>query len=549
MIYKLFIKNFAIIKNIEIYFKDGFSVLSGETGAGKSIMLDAIALLMGKRSDRGLLFDKSKKCVLELSLLVEENKKELFVKNNIEYKSKTIIKREILSSGKSRSYINNTPISLSLLNSITSNFIEIFSQNQSLNLKSSENQLDLIDKVSQSNIELSNYQRLYKEYISLNNDLENIKETNTLSESEIDFLKFQIKELENSRLKIGEKEDLESEFKLLENSSIILEFLSNTFQSLSNENGINSKIFEIENNINNVSHLSDSFMKLKDRITSTRIELQDIEDDIRTHSESISTEPEKLEEISSRIDNLNSLLIKYRKKEVSELIEHLEQLNSKLKASSDYDSIILEKKEEINLAEKKLIKSAKILSHKRKSICKKFADEVKNQLKKLGIKFPIFIVDIIENRDFTLKGSDEIKFLFSANKGTDAQDLNRVASGGELSRLMLCISNLTSRYYKLSCLIFDEIDTGVSGEIADLLSEMMKSISQNKQVISVTHLPQIASKAKNHFKVFKKEISNKTVTEIKLLNKEERITEIAKMLSGKKVTDTSINNAKELLNQ
>ena len=549
MIYKLFIKNFAIIKNIEIYFKDGFSVLSGETGAGKSIMLDAIALLMGKRSDRGLLFDKSKKCVLELSLLVEENKKELFVKNNIEYKSKTIIKREILSSGKSRSYINNTPISLSLLNSITSNFIEIFSQNQSLNLKSSENQLDLIDKVSQSNIELSNYQRLYKEYISLNNDLENIKETNTLSESEIDFLKFQIKELENSRLKIGEKEDLESEFKLLENSSIILEFLSNTFQSLSNENGINSKIFEIENNINNVSHLSDSFMKLKDRITSTRIELQDIEDDIRTHSESISTEPEKLEEISSRIDNLNSLLIKYRKKEVSELIEHLEQLNSKLKASSDYDSIILEKKEEINLAEKKLIKSAKILSHKRKSICKKFADEVKNQLKKLGIKFPIFIVDIIENRDFTLKGSDEIKFLFSANKGTDAQDLNRVASGGELSRLMLCISNLTSRYYKLSCLIFDEIDTGVSGEIADLMSEMMKSISQNKQVISVTHLPQIASKAKNHFKVFKKEISNKTVTEIKLLNKEERITEISKMLSGKKVTDTSINNAKELLNQ
>ena len=182
MIYKLFIKNFAIIKNIEIYFKDGFSVLSGETGAGKSIMLDAIALLMGKRSDRGLLFDKSKKCVLELSLLVKENKKDLFIRNNIEFKSKTIIKREILPSGKSRSFINNTPVSLSLLNSITSNFIEIFSQNQSLNLKSSENQLDLIDKISQSNIELSNYQRLYKEYISLNNELENIIETNTLSE-------------------------------------------------------------------------------------------------------------------------------------------------------------------------------------------------------------------------------------------------------------------------------------------------------------------------------------------------------------------------------
>ena len=249
------------------------------------------------------------------------------------------------------------------------------------------------------------------------------------------------------------------------------------------------------------------------------------------------------------IDKLNNLLLKYRKKEVSELIEHLEQLNSKLKASSDYDSIILEKKEEINLAEKKLFKSAKILSHKRKSICKKFADEVKNQLKKLGIKFPIFIVDIIENRDFTLKGSDEIKFLFSANKGTNAQELNRVASGGELSRLMLCISNLTSNYYKLSCLIFDEIDTGVSGEIADLMSEMMKNISQNKQVISVTHLPQIASKAKNHYKVFKNEMSNKTVTEIKLLNTDERVIEIAKMLSGKKVTDTSISNAKELLNQ
>jgi len=549
MICKLTIKNFAIIKHVEIYFKDGFSALSGETGAGKSIMIDAIALLMGKRSDKGLLFDKNIKCVLELSLLVEKNKRELFIKNNLKYESKTIIKREISSSGKSRSFINNTPVSLSTLNSITSNFIEIFSQNQSLNLKSSENQLDLIDKISQSNIELLNYQKLYKEYIFLNNELENIKETNTLSPTEIDFLKFQINELENSKLKIDEKEELESEFKLLENSSTILEFLSNTFQNLSKENGINSRIFEIENNIKKVSNFSNTLTKLKERIISTRIELQDIEDDIRIYSESINTEPEKLDKISSRLDNINNLLVKYRKKEVSELLELLNQLKSKLKASSDYDTFILEKKEEIYLTEKKLLKSSKILSKKRKSICKKFADEIKNQLKELGIKSPIFIVDIIENRDFTIKGSDEIKFLFSANKGTNAQELNRVASGGELSRLMLCISNLTSNYYKLSCLIFDEIDTGVSGEIADLMSEMMKNISQNKQVISVTHLPQIASKAKNHYKVFKNEMSNKTVTEIKLLNTDERVIEIAKMLSGKKVTDTSISNAKELLNQ
>lgn len=549
MIKKLQINNFALIKNLEIDFSRGFSVLSGETGAGKSIMLDAIALLMGKRSDRESLFDKDTKCVLELSLLIENNKKNIFIENNINFDSDTIIRREILTSGKSRAFINDNPVSLSVLNLITSNCLEIYSQNQSLSLKSSENQLDLLDKISNSNNHLIEYQYIYKQFISLNSEIERIKETHTISDSEIDFLKFQINELEKSNLKIGEKEKLESEYKLLENSSSIIENLSRTIKNLTIEGGVNSKISEIESDLKKISDFSNSLSELKKRISSVRIDLQDIQEDLRVQFESININPQELENISNRLDSLNLLLAKHRKNNISELIETLEEMNLKLKISSNFDSFLEEKNQKLSMIKNKLILSSEKLTKKRKSTCNKFAEEVENQLKKLGIKFPVFKINIKKKDEFSPKGLDEVQFLFSANKGSEPQEIHKVVSGGELSRLMLCFSYLTSNYENLSCLIFDEIDSGVSGEIADLMSEMMKDISKNKQVISVTHLPQIASKACSHFKVYKTELSNRTITEIKLLKKEERVNEIAKMLSGKKVTESSINNAKELLSQ
>ena len=549
MIKKLLIKNFALIKNLEIDFSSGFSVISGETGAGKSIILEAISLLTGKRSDKESLFDKNIKCILEISLKIKNNKKNIFIKHNIDFDSDTIIRREILTSGKSRAFINDTPVTLAILNLITSNYLEIYSQNQSLSLKHPENQLDFLDKISHSKIQLTEYQSIYKEYMSLNLEIAKIKETNILSDSEIDFLKFQINELENSNLRIGEKEKLESEYKLFENSRSILENLSKAIQNLSVDGGVNSKISEIESDLKKISDISEPLNDLKERIYSTRIELQDIEEDLRFHSESINMNPEEFINISNRLDTLNSLLVKHRKNDITELLELIEEINLKLEASSNFDSLIEKKNQKLSKIKDKLIFSSKKLTEKRKSVCDVFTTEVENQLRKLGIKSPVFNINISKKEEFSPNGIDDVKFLFSANKGSEPQEIHKVVSGGELSRLMLCFSYLNSNYENLSCLIFDEIDTGVSGETADLMSEMMKDISQYRQVISVTHLPQIASKASSHFKVYKTELSNRTITEIKLLNVEERIKEIAKMLSGKKVTESSIINAKELLSQ
>ena len=293
---------------------------------------------MGKRSDRESLFDKDTKCVLELSLLIENNKKNIFIENNIDFDSDTIIRREILTSGKSRAFINDNPVSLTVLNLITSNCLEIYSQNQSLSLKTSENQLDLLDKISNSNNQLIEYQYIYKQFISLNSEIERIKETHTISDSEIDFLKFQINELEKSNLKIGEKEKLESEYKLLENSSSIIENLSRTIQNLTIEGGVNSKISEIESDLKKISDFSNSLSELKKRISSVRIDLQDIQEDLRVQFESININPQELENISNRLDSLNLLLVKHRKNNISELIETLEEMNLKLKISSDFDS-------------------------------------------------------------------------------------------------------------------------------------------------------------------------------------------------------------------
>ena len=549
MINKLLIKNYALIKNLEVEFDRGFTVISGETGSGKSIMLDAISLLMGKRSDRGSLYDKEKKCILEIEIEIDRNKEVFFTKNDLDFDEKTIIRREISYSGKSRSFINDTPVSLSVLNDVVSSSLEIYSQNQSISLKSEDKQLELLDNLASSEDLISNYKVVYNKYNKLKNEIENIQKGNKLSDSELEFLNFQIEELFQSKLKKGEKEELESQFIILENASNIIEKLSESFQSLSEENGVNSKISEIENDLQKLSDFSDNLNDLVERISSVRIELSDIELEINLLSNSVDNNPESLTVVSNRLDHLNSLLVKHRKLSISELIVLLEEMNLKVQSSSDFEKIIKKKNKELNVCEKELQIHSDILTENRKSVAASFKNNVEIHLQKLGIKSPVFNVEITELKSFTSLGKDRVQFLFSANKGSLPLEIHKVASGGELSRLMLCFSYLLSEFNDLSCLIFDEIDTGVSGEIADLMSEMMRSMSENRQVLSVTHLPQIASKADIHFKVFKSESIRRTTSEIIKLNMEGRIEEIAKMLSGKKITKTSISNAKELLSQ
>ena len=549
MINTLLIKNFALIKSLEVDFEKGFTVVSGETGSGKSIMLDAISLLMGKRSDRGSLYDKEKKCILEIEIELSNDKQVYFKKNNLDFDNKTIIRREISYSGKSRSFINDTPVSLSVLNDIVSSTIEIYSQNQSISLKSEEKQLELLDNIANSEGLIQNYKVVYNKYNKLKNEIENIKKGNKLSDAELEFLNFQIEELFQSKLKEGEKEELESQFIVLENSSNIIEKLSESFQLLSEENGVNTKVSQIENELQKLSDLSERLNDLVERVSSVRIELSDIESEMNILSELVDNNPESLMIVSNRLDHLNSLLGKHRKSTVYELILLLEEMNLKVQSSSDFEKIIDKKNKELKLCENELQIHSNVLTKNRKSVASSFKSNVEFHLQKLGIKSPVFNVEITELSSFTSLGKDKIQFLFSANKGNEPLEIHKVASGGELSRLMLCFSYLLSEFNNLSSLIFDEIDTGVSGEIADLMSEMMKSMSEKRQVLSVTHLPQIASKADIHFRVFKSESNDRTTSEIVKLNMEGRIEEIAKMLSGKKITKTSISNAKELLSQ
>jgi DNA repair protein RecN (Recombination protein N) len=549
MIQRLLIKNFALIENLQIDFTEGFNVLSGETGSGKSIILDAISLLIGKRSDRESLFDKEKKCILESQLYLESDKKHLFKNHNLDFESETIIRREIFPNGKSRSFINDTPVSLTVLSEIVSSNLEIYSQNQSISLKSEEKQLNLIDKLADSEGLLNKYQTLFTDYNKLQSEICQIKNGKRLSESELDYLNFQIDELEKSGLRKGEKKDLEEEYNILEHSTSIIENLSKSYNLISEENGINSKLSEIEIDLSKISSFSENLADLYSRITSIRIELQDLENEIQIQSESVNVNSDSLKVVSERLDHLNTLLVKHRKSEIRELLEVLNEMKLKKSASSDFDKIIQQKEKEFFLKETELKKISDRLRLKRKSICNLFQSNVEDHLKKLGIKSPIFKVEITEKDTFTISGKDNVKFLFSANKGTEVSEIHKVASGGELSRLMLCFSYLVSEFDALSSIIFDEIDTGVSGEVANLMSEMMLSMSKKRQIISVTHLPQIASKADTHFKVFKSEINNRTISEIKRLEQSERVEEIAKMLSGKTVTETAINNAKELLSQ
>ena len=547
MIQSIFIQNFALINSLNLDLSKGLTILSGETGSGKSIILDAISLLCGKRSDRGSLLDKDKLCVLEATVIINKKGKNIFTDHNLHYIERSIIRREISHSGKNRCFINDNLVTLSVLNQFMSNLIDIYSQNYSISLKSEDKQLELIDKLSVSFNLLSKYQKIFTRYRQLSDEILIIKEGSQLSDMEIDFLNHQIQEIESLNLQLDEKDKLESDVKILENSKDIIESLSNAYQYLSNENGILSNLSKVNSEINSLSVSSPKIKEIKDRISVSLIELDDLSDSINSFNQTIEINPESLMEKSTRLDNINSLLVKHRKSTIVEILELLKQMKIKIQSSLDFEEIILDKKNQLNKIEIDLNKASELLTKSRKSIFPNFKKNIETYLKKLGIKDPVFNILLSDKDYYSNTGKDSVSFMFSANKGTDPAEIHKVASGGELSRLMLCISYLLSEVDDVSSIIFDEIDAGVSGEIASLMSDMMKRMSKEKQIISVTHLPQIASNGDTHFKVYKKDSQNRTITQVKELVYDDRVHEIAKMLSGKKVTDISISNAKELL--
>tara|TARA_B110000240_G_C13512021_1_gene460179 strand:+ start:4880 stop:6511 length:1632 start_codon:yes stop_codon:yes gene_type:complete len=543
MLKHLKIKNYALIKELSLDFDDDFTVISGDTGSGKSILLNAIGLLFGKRYDKNIINEK--KCVIEAIFIINPSFNFFFTNYNLDFDINTIIRREISIEGKSRVFINDTPVTLNKVKELSSHLIEIHSQNESLLIKNENEQINILDKLASNVLLLEKYQTEFINYRNLINSLAEFKANNQNSEIENDFLKFQFDEINEANLIEDEKEELESRILLLSNIEEISETISISNNLLSSENGIFSSLNTIQKKISKFK----IFAGLSDRLNTNLIDLNDILSDILSYENNLDDNPKELLQLLSRLDLLNSLLQKHRVTSLKDLIIIKDKLSEKINSSANYNNHV--KELNLNIANKfNLVKS---LSHKitlsRQKVKNNFENEIVQSLKLLSIPHAKFVVNITEKDKPSFSGIDNVIFSFSANKGKKVENLSKVASGGEVSRLMLAIKYFMSKHQSPKTLIFDEIDTGVSGEIASYMGDLMKDISGKSQLITITHLPQIASKASSHIKVFKEIINNQSQTKAIYLNDNERVNEIAKLLSGKKISSAAILNAKELLNQ
>ena len=545
MIKSLHIQNYALLKNVFINFTDGFTVVSGETGAGKSIMLDALSLLLGKRVERFSADENRSKSTIEAIFIIDRSKKQFFTDNDLDFEEETVVRREINAIGKSRAFINDTPVLLQVLTAFGKQIIEIHSQHQSVLLKDEQAQFLLIDQLAKSEKELASYQNELKKYTALVSALNTIKKSGSLSLSELEFLQFQFEELNTANLIENEKEELENKISLLENVDGISNAIAEGEHYLNNEQGVFTSLSVVKRKLNEF----DTFSELSARLDVVLIELNDINAELSDINNKLNTNPEELLKFNNRLDILNNLLLKHRKNFIEELIDLKLEIEKKIQLSSSFEMQVNAKQIEIEKQISVLKAAAEALNTKRNKVLPKIKQQLQEHLQQLGMPYAKFEVVFTEINQFYQNGNTTISFLFSANKGSVLQEVAKVASGGELSRLMLAIKYITAQLSKVNILVFDEIDTGVSGEIASLMGDMMLKISKENQLIAISHLPQIASKANSHLKVVKRIVDSNTISDVVALNQQQRVEEIAKLLSGKKLTKAAFDNAEELLNQ
>ena len=550
MITSLSIKNYALIEKLTIDFSKGFSTITGETGAGKSIILGALGLVLGKRADLTSLKNKDEKCIIEAHFEISKyNLLPFFEVNDLDYENDTIIRREILPSGKSRAFINDSPVNLQELQELSLFLIDIHSQQQTQELSDENVQFEIIDAIANNKETILEYQSLLKSYKSDKSKLNSLLKRQSESKKEQEYNTFLLDELVAAQLKSGEQETLEADFEKLNNVEIIKESIDKSLAIANEEQiGVLHNLNEIKVSLQKIASFSTEYHSLLERITSLTIEFDDISDEMNRCSEKLINDPEQLDLISQKLQVIFTLQKKHQVLSVDELLEIQANLeNSVLELGNMEEEIaaltisIGQKTVELdafsNTIHTNRLESIPVLSQKLITI-----------LETLGMPNVRFNIDINTTETYFQNGKDELQFLFSANKGTDFGLLKKVASGGEMSRIMLAVKAILAQYSKLPTLIFDEIDTGVSGEIAIRMGEIMKEMSQEMQIFAITHLPQIAAKGNAHFKVFKSTVGDDTQSELKLLNEDERIVEIAQMLSGTIVSDSALNHAKALLN-
>jgi len=543
------IKNFALIEDISLEFTDHFSIITGETGAGKSIILGALSLLLGKRADLNSIKDSEKKCVIEGHFSIGSfNLSSLFDALDLDYEEHTIIRREILPSGKSRAFVNDTPVKLSNLSELGVHLIDIHSQHETLSIGNIDYQYSVLDTVAQNSKVKQDYKVNFKLLSEHKRHFEELKSIQVKADETYDYNVFLLSELKEAKLKTGLQEQLESEQRKLSHVEELEEKLGQSFQHLDEESmGVISQLREVNLQMRKAAQLDTNLEELYRRVESILIEVEDISSETQSQLESLEADPKVLDQINTQLQHIYNLQKKHHVSNVEGLIETQNELEEQVSVKENAEQALREGQAKIDDQTEKLKSIAKTLFKSRQDTTKVISSSVESMLSDLGIPDAKFEVRGSYTNVFTPKGADEFEWVFSANKGSALQDLKKVASGGELSRITLAIKSLLAEFENLPTIVFDEIDTGVSGDIATKMGSIMKKMSSSLQVVSITHLPQIAGMGEQHFKVYKTTENEKTKSNIKILKGQERVVELAEMLGGDKTSVSALAHAQSLL--
>ncbi|MGB5667077.1 MAG: DNA repair protein RecN [Maribacter sp.] len=550
MLSNLSINNYALIDRLNVSFAEGFTCITGETGAGKSILLGGLSLVLGKRADLSTLRKKDEKCIIEGEFLISKyGLKSFFLDNDLDYEDTTIIRREILPSGKSRAFINDTPVNLDVLSQLGDRLIDVHSQHQTLRLAENDFQLKVIDSLAGNKTLLDEYSKHLFDYQTTLKEVAQLIDFQSNAIKEHEYNSFLLKELEAAPLNEGILEQLEEQYQQLSNVETIVEQLSKGHRLLNDEQvGVLNLLAELKQVASKLSSYGNSFELLKARIQSVFLEVDDIGADLQDLLENSEMNPSLLDEVNSKLQLLYDLQKKHGVKGITSLLNIKEELLAKVEATENIESTIAKKQEELVAKELSLNKIANSISKGRQKVIPNLKAQLEDSLNLLGMPSARFKIELNTSKEFKTNGKDDLSFLFSANKGTNFGELKKIASGGELSRIMLTIKSILAKYENLPTMMFDEIDTGVSGEISNRMGDIMHEMSKTMQIFSITHLPQVASKGDHHFKVFKEDVNNATHTNMKELSQDERVVELAEMLGGKELSDSAMAHARQLLN-
>jgi DNA repair protein RecN (Recombination protein N) len=545
----LSIKNYALIDHLNVKFTNGFTVITGETGAGKSILLGGLSLVLGKRADLSSLREKEDKCIVEAEFEISKYGLEAFFsENDLDYEARTIIRREILPSGKSRAFINDSPVTLDILSQLGDQLIDVHSQHQTLRLADNDFQMKVIDALADNGKLLKEYSSKLFQYQTTQKELQKLVDFQNSASKEHEYNSFLLQELNSAPLKDGILDELEEQYEQLNNVEIILEQLSHGQQLLNDEQiGVVNLLTELKQVSNRLASFGHQYSDLNERVKSVFIELDDISNELNILNEKVEADPQLLEQVNAKLQLLYDLLKKHKVQGIPELLEIRDMLEEKVSATENVGADIDRKKKQLQLLEADLNTEAATISKKRRLVVPNLKKQLEDTLVDLGMASATFKIEIAPSKEFKPTGKDELSFLFSANKGSTYGDLKKVASGGELSRIMLTIKAILARYEQLPTMMFDEIDTGVSGEISNKMGHIMQDMSNTMQIFSITHLPQVAAKGVHHFKVYKEEELMGTNTKMKKLSPEERVVELAEMLGGKTLSESALAHARQLL--